>query len=89
MIEAVAINRTGSKAVWTSDEPKLVVRNNIFLSTTSGINPSYLHLYLNSALGKRAHECRRVDMSKQLRAVLTAHKEIALLRFPARQDEYC
>jgi len=28
----------------------------------------------------RSHECRRVDMSKQLRAVLTAHKESALLR---------
>jgi integrase len=28
----------------------------------------------------KTHECRRVDMSKQLRAVLTTHKESALLR---------
>jgi hypothetical protein len=28
----------------------------------------------------KTHECRRVDMSKQLRAVLLAHKESALLR---------
>jgi N-6 DNA Methylase len=50
----LAINRTGSKVVWTSDEPKIVVRNNIFLSTGPGVNPSYLHLYLNSAIGRGA-----------------------------------
>jgi integrase len=38
------------------------------------------HYYMKHYGTSKTHECRRVDMSKQLRAVLTAHKESALLR---------
>jgi hypothetical protein len=37
-------------------------------------------LYMGHFGISKTHECRRVDMSKQLRAVLTTHKESALLR---------
>ena len=38
------------------------------------------HYYMGHFGISKTHECRRVDMSKQLRAVLMAHKENALLR---------
>ncbi len=38
------------------------------------------HYYMGHFGISKTHECRRVDMSKQLRAVLLAHKESALLR---------
>jgi hypothetical protein len=50
----IAINRTGSKVVWVADEPKLIPKNNVFVLPGKEVNPSYLHLYLNSAIGKRA-----------------------------------
>jgi hypothetical protein len=50
----IAINRTGSKVVWVADEPKLIPKNNVFIAPGKEINPSYLHLYLNSAIGRRA-----------------------------------
>jgi hypothetical protein len=50
----IAINRTGSKVVWVADEPKLIPRNNVFIAPSKELNPSYLHLYLNSTIGKRA-----------------------------------
>ena len=50
----IAINRTGSKVVWVADEPKLIPKNNVFIVPGQEVNPSYLHLYLNSAIGKRA-----------------------------------
>lgn len=50
----VAINRTGSKVVWTADETKLIPKNNIFLTASELVNPSYLYLYLKSSTGKRA-----------------------------------
>lgn len=50
----IAVNRTGSKVVWVADEPKLIPRNNLFVAPSSAVNPSYLHLYLNSAIGRRA-----------------------------------
>ena len=50
----IAVNRTGSKVVWVADEPKLIPKNNVFIDPGKEVNPSYLHLYLNSALGKRA-----------------------------------
>ena len=50
----IAINRTGSKVVWVADEPKLIPKNNVFVVPGKEVNPSYLHLYLNSAIGKRA-----------------------------------
>jgi len=50
----IAINRTGSKVVWVADEPKLIAKNNFFVVPGKEVNPSYLHLYLNSAIGKRA-----------------------------------
>jgi hypothetical protein len=50
----VAINRTGSKTVWVADEPGLIARNNLFLAPSPRLNASYLHLYLNSAMGRRA-----------------------------------
>jgi hypothetical protein len=50
----IAVNRTGSKAVWIADEPGIIPKNNIFVSPRKDINPAYLHLYLNSAVGRRA-----------------------------------
>ena len=50
----VAINRTGSKVVWTADETKLLPKNNIFLIANGSVNPSYLYLYLKSSTGRRA-----------------------------------
>jgi hypothetical protein len=50
----IAINRTGSKVVWVADEPKLIPKNNVFIAPSKEINPSYLHLYLNSTIGRRA-----------------------------------
>ena len=50
----IAINRTGSKVVWVADEPKLIPKNNVFIVPGKEVNPSYLHLYLNSAIGRRA-----------------------------------
>jgi integrase len=38
------------------------------------------HFYMGHFGTSKTHECRRVDMSKDLRAILTAHKESALLR---------
>ena len=38
------------------------------------------HYYMGHFGTSKTHECRRVDMSKQLRAVLMAYKENALLR---------
>ena len=38
------------------------------------------HYYMGHFGTSKTHECRRVDMSKQLRAVLMAHKEGALLK---------
>jgi hypothetical protein len=52
----IAVNRTGSKAVWVADEPNLIARNNIFVTTSERVNPAYLLLYLNSAVGRRALE---------------------------------
>ncbi len=37
-----------------ADEPKLIPKNNVFVVPGKEVNPSYLHLYLNSAIGKRA-----------------------------------
>lgn len=42
----IAINRTGSKAVWIADEPKLIPKNNIFVSPHRDINPTYLYMAL-------------------------------------------
>jgi hypothetical protein len=50
----VAINRTGSKTVWVADEQELIARNNLFVAPSPQLNASYLHLYLNSATGRRA-----------------------------------
>jgi hypothetical protein len=50
----IAINRTGSKVVWVADEPELIPKNNVFIAPGKEINPSYLHLYLNSTIGRRA-----------------------------------
>src|SRR5262249_4871931 len=50
----IAVNRTGSKVVWLADEPKIIPKNNIFVRPRKDINPSYLYLYLNSAIGRRA-----------------------------------
>lgn len=50
----IAVNRTGSKVVWVADEPKLIPKNNVFIVSGKEVNPSYLHLYLNSAIGRRA-----------------------------------
>ena len=38
------------------------------------------HYYMGHFGTSKTHECRRVDMSKHLRAVLMAHKESAFLR---------
>jgi integrase len=38
------------------------------------------HYYMGHFGTSKTHECRRVDLSKHLRAVLMAHKESALLR---------
>ena len=38
------------------------------------------HYYMGHLGTSKTHECRRVDMTKQLRQVLMAHKESALLR---------
>src|SRR6185312_17276358 len=38
------------------------------------------HYYMGHFGTSKTHECRRVDLSKHLRAVLMAHKEGALLR---------
>lgn len=38
------------------------------------------HYYMGHFGTSKTHECRRVDMTKQLRQVLMAHKESALLR---------
>src|SRR5215475_5100817 len=38
------------------------------------------HYYMGHFGTSKTHECRRVDMTRQLRQVLTAHKESALLR---------
>jgi hypothetical protein len=40
--------------VWIADEPKLIPKNNFFIVTGKELNPSYLHLYLNSSIGTRA-----------------------------------
>jgi N-6 DNA Methylase len=50
----IAINRTGSKVVWVADELKLIPKNNVFIDPGKEVNPSYLHLYLNSSIGRRA-----------------------------------
>jgi hypothetical protein len=58
------------------------------------------HCYMGHFGTSKTHECRRVDMTKQLRQVLMAHKESALLkafqlgktsisaRRASRQDEH-
>jgi hypothetical protein len=50
----IAINRTGSKVVWVADEPRLIPKNNLFVVPGKEVNLSYLYLYLNSAIGRRA-----------------------------------
>jgi hypothetical protein len=50
----IAINRTGSKVVWIADEPKLIAKNNLFISSGKDVNPAYLRLYLDSTVGRRA-----------------------------------
>jgi hypothetical protein len=50
----IAINRTGSKVVWVPDDSNIIPKNNFFIVTGKELNPSYLHLYLNSAIGTRA-----------------------------------
>lgn len=50
----IAVNRTGSKAVWIDDESSLNERNNIFITTSARVNPAFLHLYLGSSVGRRA-----------------------------------
>jgi hypothetical protein len=50
----IAMNRTGSKAVWLEDEPTLKERNNLFIVTSPRINSAYLYLYLASSVGRSA-----------------------------------
>jgi hypothetical protein len=52
----IAINRTGSKALWLDHEAEseLTEANNFFVEPQDGVNPTYLYLYLCSSTGKQA-----------------------------------
>jgi hypothetical protein len=50
----IAVNRTGSKIVWTADEQSLKPQNNIFVSPSPDVSAQYLQLYMKSNLGRRA-----------------------------------
>jgi hypothetical protein len=50
----IAINKTGSKALWLDQESDLIEKNNFFLEPKGAVNPMYLYLYLSSSVGREA-----------------------------------